>query len=285
MTLLKHVLVGFLSVMLSILSIPAHALSITTYEWFGPVNFSPSLVDARMNALIAVMQGLLSAGTPGTPTFFISDDAAGANEIVTTSFPSWNGDASPPAPYQSEGGQAMHVALFVDGEGTSFHPGSVYASGASTGADPLGMFGSPFYSLGSLSSLNAIGVDYGSDGVFGGGNDIFFSSGNPPVDGLFVGSIGTFTGLQGYCDPFCSEQERQVVIDSVLSQYGDPFQYRVDVSVRDGRGILGSDTATFYINQSPPVAVPEPGTLALLGAGLVGMTAFTRRKDRATTST
>ena len=52
-----------------------------------------------------------------------------------------------------------------------------------------------------------------------------------------------------------------------------------------GSGTIGGQTHAFLLTPVTVAEVPEPGTLALMGAGVIGLGLFRRRKDRTDTGT
>ncbi|QEM70134.1 PEP-CTERM sorting domain-containing protein [Geobacter sp. FeAm09] len=126
--------------------------------------------------------------------------------------------------------------------------------------------------VGSQWAYNSHGVSSAGLGVFGpgdviGGPDLTSSGGNPP-DGLPYGIVGTGTINFGNGDL----GNAQLIQNSVL------FTFTTDGSftLADISDVLFQYGTT--LGGYPPSTVPEPGTLLLLGGGLLSLAFFRRSR-------
>ena len=136
------------------------------------------------------------------------------------------------------------------------------------------------------------------------GGDLAFSG----VSGLTAGSVSDVTGKAGLIG-FTGLDFKQFSTDKNISQFGTfAFDY---ANIKGApHGVVSADSLTFtltapglmasqftgaavhfctasgggcgpntgFASSSPIAAVPEPGTLSLMGAGLVGLAGFLRRR-------
>ncbi|MHB1162971.1 MAG: PEP-CTERM sorting domain-containing protein [Minisyncoccota bacterium] len=255
----------------------AFPVDVQVTPWLAPNSYgSPSFPGAVANQEYALLHGLSSYGTPGTPEYYQAQSDVTSAEAIVTGFPSWKGMADPGAVYGSafagEYGNRMHFGLLALGDGT--HKFSVSElSFAMWSTDPYGALD---YALSGYNySTELQGILYGADGKLGGGDDTFITSGSSSqlVDGL-VGR-GTGSSFAAYC-PGCSIAQQQAEINYTASYPGSPFDFTGMYSIGSGSGFLGLGMGTFHVSSS----VPEPASLALLGIGFLAMVVVTKRSQR-----
>jgi PEP-CTERM motif len=96
----------------------------------------------------------------------------------------------------------------------------------------------------------------------------------PPADGITAGPIGCVVGAGTTA---CNATPGQVLV----SPGAVPFSLVTVTSFDIG---IGSPTATYgSTGQANVTPIPEPGSMLLLGTGLVGITRFARRRLKQTT--
>ncbi len=250
----------------------ASAATITTYSALAPNAFgSPSYAPWVNNVNTALYNGLTSGGTPGTPSYFSTiTGPVSIADVLVSGFPTWKGYANPgsvfgPAFANELGTRDASPLKITKGSGPQFSISQLSFSMTST--DPGNTFGFGFAAGSYNYSTDYQGILFGLDGVWGGGDDIFITSGpnTQLVDGL-VGR-GSANGIAVYdTDPGATQQDK---INNALSYYPDPFTIT-------GTWSLGADTASATITVVP---VPEPTSMSLAFIGGLSLLAARRRKN------
>lgn len=260
--------------------------SISVFPSFAPNVFgSPSYPTWEANAITALINGNNSGGTLTLPSYY-QQTANGANvpQWIVTDFPSWQAMANPgiafgPA-FANEFGNRLYFNLHINGNGFGFNLTQLSFQATSTDVGNFLGFNVPAGSFNYSTSF--VGLDYGPNGVKGGGDDTYITSGPNTqfVNELFARGVGNAPAvLSG--DPGATDQDK---INNALQQMPNDYIF-------NGQYSLGvDDFGTFTGSAFVVVAVPEPGTIAMTGFGGAAL-AFAcvtqwkkrrRRKQRAT---
>jgi hypothetical protein len=187
-----------------------------------------------------------------------------AQQGIVTGFNSWMGVAGAGSPYQNELGNRMLFGVLINGGGTQFSISQLSFSATSTDGNGLGFgFGAGSYNY----SLDYQGILFGANGVLGGGDDTFITSG--PNTQLVDGLVGRGSGnsYAAYCSP-CTLAEQQAALDSAAA--GGPFVFIGTYTLGDATG-----SGTFNVS-----AVPEPSTWAMMILGFCGVGLMAYRRKR-----
>lgn len=141
---------------------------------------SPSWAGYLVNALAALQNDLATNGNHATdPTGYERAPAViPPGEIAVTSFNSWRGIVTPPAPFAGEYGNRMHFGLHAYGDGiTQFRLEDLTFELHSDDPWDSLVFVGDFLGLG-YNGTTRYGVDWGADDAPGGGDDTVYTSGN-----------------------------------------------------------------------------------------------------------
>ena len=249
----------------------ATAATITVYPSIAPNAFgSPSYAAYVNNATTALYNGASAGGTPGLPTYYQQiSGSISISQMIVSGFPSWNGYADPgvvfgPA-FAAELGNRPLMGLKIDKDGgPQFSIGQLAFNQTSSDiGNYLGFgFGAGAYNY----SLDYVGVLFGLDGVWGGGDDTFITSGlnSQLVDGLVGRGSGNAPAVY-LTDPGLTNQDK---IDNALAYFTDPFSVT-------GTYTLGADTGSGTFNVVP---VPEPTSMSLAALGGLSLLFVRRRR-------
>ena len=228
-----------------------------------------------MNALDSIENQMGSTGDPSSdPEAYAVLTSYTPADVMVTSFHSWQGVADPSSPFASELGNRLHFGVDIRGDGTvQFALNDL--TFAITSADGVLDYSGDFVGL-NYTGTTRYGIDWGADNARGGGDDTYYTSGNGTtlVDEIVYVGVGNayWPGEPG-SDPANGRSNQQVLDD--MAAY---IQANAGV-ITGSYSIRGSDDNTYsaLVEVTP---VPEPGTVLLLGLGLVGVAAARRRRAR-----
>jgi hypothetical protein len=233
---------------------------------------SPSYASWYGNAVYAIENSLSTYGAAGPSQYNVAPAVMDYRDNFVTSFNSWRADVNPGTSYgpgyASELGNRLAFGLHITGSaGETFSISQLSFTGQSS--EPGNSLGFSF-GLGAYNySDQYVGINYGGNGVKGGGDDLLITSGANTQ--LVHEIVGRGSGNAWWPQVPADGATPQEAIDNVaayLSQYG---------------AILFSGTYTLLENANPIAMgsggvtfIPAPGSAALLGAG--GLVALRRRR-------
>lgn len=239
----------------------ANAVTMTVHA-SGATNIygSPNWATYNSNAIFALENGLNNFGSGAGEYYNAHGETHGVQENIVTGFNSWKGVANPLAPFDQEYGTRWHFGLHILGEGTKFNLDQLTFGLTSDNEPSLNYFGD---FLGLSYNDRRVGINYGLDGMKGGGDDVRYESGEAGttlVDELIYTGVGNaFAVYDNGVDPL-----QQQIDDAVASLSGYKFTgaYALDLG---GGNVVG---ASAYTNFD---AVPEPASMTILGLGVAAL--------------
>lgn len=216
----------------------------------------------------------VSDGTAGNPLLdpsafevasgTVSPGQVSPGQVTTSSFNSWNGQASPSGAFSGEFGSRIHHFFILEGKnGNQYSLDQIsYIWTSDDGVLNLS---------GDFSSVNYstayVGIDYGGDGVLGGGDDTYSTSatGSDPFDA--ISGIGPGNGYSAYGSGTNQDQLNNVV------SYVDGLPGSTNNVVAEYT-FFGTQTVSDSIAIT---TVPEPSATSLL-LGFMGLFLASRRR-------
>lgn len=253
-------------------------ITVSVFPSFAPNVFgSPSFTPWETNALSALMSGSSTAGTSTLPSYYEQiPNGANVPLWIATQFPSWHALANPgvvfgPA-YSSELGNRLYFNLHINGNGFGFNLTQLSFQGTSTDVGNFLGFNVPAGSFNYSPSF--VGLQYGGDGLLGGGDDVLITGGPNTqfVNELFARGVGNAPAVLN-TDPGATDQDK---IDNARMLIPNDFIFNGEYSL--GVDDLGTFTGSTFV----VVAVPEPATVAMTGLGGValGFACYSQWKKR-----
>ena len=274
--LMKFFHCAILALVLSAVSSAAFGdgISITVVPSLAPNVFgSPSWSPYVSNALTALQNGSPAIGDRTTdPTAYQATYSVTPQELIVSSFHSWEGQVNPAAPFNNELGTRLHFGLVAKGDGnTKFTLDDLKFNMSSNDPSDSMAFSGNF--VGADYSSTRFGVNFGADHALGGGDDTIYTSGNgtTPVDMIVYVGVGNSLEPTGV-------GSNQQQLDNTAAYIRDNITSVQTTYTIDVNGVTYSGTG------AADVAAPLPST-ALMGLGLfacIGGVLFMRRKARAT---
>ncbi len=271
----------FAAILLQAMSGPAGAATtMDVYPSLAPNVFgSPSWGGYVANALAWLEAESGPMGDPtADPTAYKTVSTIGPYDNLVTSFNSWQGVASPGAPFAAELGNRLHFGLHIVSLGSTFTLSglkfAIHSTDSAAPGDSLAFVGD---FIGFNYSLHRVGIDYGSDGIKGTADDIVRTSGSEtlPVNELiYVGA-----GNAWWPEVPADGATPQDALDNVASWVGSQAPFTITGTYElytdsTFTTLLASDSATV------DVVTPEPTTLLLWGATALGLAAVRRWRNR-----
>ena len=222
---------------------------------------SPSYPGWVANTVYAIENNLATYGDSSLPTYYQRIAVMSDRDNIVTGFASWKGYADPGtvfgAAFANELGNRATYGVHILGNGTKIRLSNlVWNMHSSDPANSLAY-------IGSFSGLNyqdlggrALGIDYGPDGVKGGGDDIRIATGpaSQLVDEIVFAGRGN--AYDAYCPGCTTTSQFHAAIDASRSTYTSimPFDQTTDyILYDDSHNPLASGSGTtFYGSTSNP---------------------------------
>lgn len=231
---------------------------------------SPSWTTYYTNAIAAIQAGATTWGAPGPGQYnAVTSGWVLPGDVVVSSFNSWRGVA--PGAYAGEFGNRLHFGLLLLGNGQMFRLSNLWFGMSST-PDNFFQFTGGRGTADPFTSYNpwTVGIDYGPDGVPGGGDDTVYTSGAATqlVHALFY--VGVGNSIDATSEPGATPQDQLNSAMNYVSGMGITNRYCLYDDIGDE--LVCSDS---HID-----IVPEPAPALLMLAGLGGLAAVRRFRRR-----
>jgi len=219
-------------------------------------SLSSSWSQYSANAIAAVAGGSGNTGDPSIgPSAYTVAAGLNPDDLILSSFPSWEGIADPGGQFGGEYGAQLLFGLAIFGNGNYFRLSNLYNTMSSS--DPGNTLAGNSGGF-SVYGPNLVGIDCGQDGVCGTGDDIVYRNGEDasiPVSELFY--VGVGAAFDATAEPGATNQDR---LDNVAAFIfsNSPFSVSNTYTLYDDTGsqiITGAATLS---------EAPEPSTASLL---------------------
>jgi len=279
--ILACIVIGFMA----LFQAPTYGFTIQVIPSTAPRGPGASFDGYNINAQNALENGLNNVGDPTTqPTAYRSANAIGVGqfevatrELITSTFPSWRGQAAPTGPFANEQGNRLHFGLHLLGDGTRFSLAQLEFQPNSDDANNTFDASPTVFTAASLYDEFRRGIDY-VNGIKGDGDDMVYTndeSADLPIDELIL--TGNGVALFADAQPGATDQEK---LDNAVAQLNSlsPFHINGTYTLFDdvdhtNANVLTSGSADVLI------IVPEPATaMTVLALASILLTA---RRPRA----
>lgn len=226
---------------------------------------SPSWSDYLLNALDGIESGGLATGIAGTASYYSSGTIFDPGDMVVSSFNSWKGEV--PGDFAGEFGNRLHFGLSIYGS-TLFSLDQL--NFGITSSDPSNALGFSGDFIGSSYSATRVGINWGGDGLPGGGDDVMITSGSgdQEVNELYYVGVG---------NAFWPDTPGEIAstVDYINSNGGSggPFEVVGEYWLTDEDGKIVSRAST-----TATIRASEPLSFSMIGLGLLGIGILKTRK-------